>query len=105
MVQSNLRIFQSHKESCYTKGIHRKGGTVRAAQSLMSLKKSSNLIGPCDRLLQEPISLPRKISRTFHESYQSNTAIVMTTLANMSNLGSLSGILVSISIIVVVNSL
>ena len=40
----------------------------------MSLKKSSNSIGPCDRLLQEPITFPRKISRTFHESGQSNRA-------------------------------
>ena len=47
----------------------------RVARSLMRLKKSSNSIGPCDRLLQEPITFPRKISRTLHESYQSNTAI------------------------------
>ena len=30
---------KSHKGSCYTKGVHRKGGTLRAAQSLMRLKK------------------------------------------------------------------
>ena len=37
------------------KGADRKG-TLCAAGSLMSLKKSSNSIGPCDRLLQEPIT-------------------------------------------------
>ena len=38
MVQSNLSIFfHSHKGSCYTKGVHRKGGTLRAARSLMEL--------------------------------------------------------------------
>ena len=56
------------------KGIHRKGGTDLAAGSHMSLKKSSNLIEPCDWPLQEPIMFPCKISRTFHESYQSNMA-------------------------------
>ena len=60
-------FFQSHKGLCYTKGIHRKGGTVRAAWSLMSLKKYLNSIGPCDWLFQESITSPRKISRTFHE--------------------------------------
>ena len=45
----------------------------RVGRSLMRLKKSSNLIGPCDRLLQQPFTFPRKISRSFHESYQLNT--------------------------------
>ena len=40
----------------------------------MCLKTFSNLIGICDRLLQEPVPFLRKFSRTFHESYQSNTA-------------------------------
>ena len=74
MDQSNSKIFQSHKGLCYTKGVHRKSGTARAARSLMSLKKSSNSIGPCDRLLQEPITFPRMISQTFHETCHSNTA-------------------------------
>ena len=69
------RIFSSSKATCYTKGAHRKGRTIRVARTLMSLKKSSNTTGPCDRLLQEPITFPRKISRTFHETYQSNTVI------------------------------
>ena len=38
-------------------------------------KKSSNWIGPYDRLLHDPNRFPRKISRTFQDSYQSNTAI------------------------------
>ena len=50
-------FFQSHKQSWYTKGAHRKGSTVRAAASLMSLNFFSNLIGPCDPLF------PRKISQ------------------------------------------
>ena len=41
----------------------------------MRLKKSSNSTEPCDRLLQEPITFPRKMSRTFHEFYQKLTAI------------------------------
>ena len=44
----------------------------------MIFKKSSNSIGACERLLHEPITFPRKISRTFHDSYQSNTASVCT---------------------------
>ena len=38
------------------------------------MKKYSNSIEPCDRLLQESM-FPRKFSWTFHESHQSNTAI------------------------------
>ena len=47
----------------------------RASRPLMNLKNNSNLIGPCDRLLQEDITLLLKISRTFHETSQSNMAI------------------------------
>ena len=47
----------------------------------MRLEKSSKLNGPCDQLLQEPITFPHKISQTFHESYQSNTAIVCPAVA------------------------
>ena len=49
-------FFQSHNLLCYMKDAHRKCGTVLAAQSLMSLKKFLNLIGPCDRLLQDSIT-------------------------------------------------
>ena len=48
----------------------------RASRSLMNLKNNSNLIGPCDRLLQEDLTLLHKISRTFHETSQSNMAII-----------------------------
>ena len=44
----------------------------RASRPLMNLKNNSNLTGPCDRLLQEDITLLHKISRTFHETSQSN---------------------------------
>ena len=47
----------------------------RASRPLMNLKINSNLIGPCDRLLQEDITLLHKISWTFHETSQSNMAI------------------------------
>ena len=40
------------------------------------LKKNSNLIEPCDWLVQEDITLLHKISWAFHETYQSNLANV-----------------------------
>ena len=55
----------------------------RASRMLMNLKNNSNLIGPCDRLLQEDITLLHKISWTFHETYQSNTIIVSKKEMNM----------------------
>ena len=51
-----------------------KSSTVREARSHMRLKKSSNLIGQCDWLLQELVTFLPKFSRTFYESYQSNMA-------------------------------
>ena len=69
-------FFQAHKRPCCTKGTTFSMDAFRVARSLMRLKKSSNSIDSCDRLLQEPFTFPSKISRTFHESDQSNTATI-----------------------------
>ena len=52
-------------------------GAFHVPQSLMRLIKSWNSIAPCDLLLAEPLTFPSKISRIFHESYQSKTAYVI----------------------------
>ena len=58
----------------------------RASRSLMNLKNNSNVIGPYDRLLQEDITLLHKISRTFHETSQSNMACFQSGRGGTHNL-------------------
>ena len=58
----------------------------RVSRPLMNLKNNSNLIGLCDRLFQEDITLLLKIPLTFHETSQSNTANGMLSV-KCDNLG------------------
>ena len=63
MVQSNFELFFKFTRDREARLTSMKRRTFHALRSFKNLKNNSNLIGPCDRLLQEDITLLHKISR------------------------------------------